>query len=189
MIVLNFFLSFYWISSRFCISLSVHDKFPFSLSCKSNRVIIGSNPQLFSVHIYTKQIPFPIGSTWNFVILTQDTLGSYWSTFLQPNASALIYLNCSSYSMFLLNRHMDSQNEVLMEAYRSMFHELRKLQVFTPVHCFGLPNLPFGFLGFAVLHRLIVEKLFWGFICLSRLYLHLLGVDNGRRCYSFCLSD
>ncbi|KAG5021170.1 hypothetical protein GLYMA_06G321800v4 [Glycine max] len=28
-----------------------------------------------------------------------------------------------------LLKHMDSQNEVLMEAYRSMFHELRKLQV------------------------------------------------------------
>ncbi|KAL2656022.1 hypothetical protein AAZV13_04G098100 [Glycine max] len=41
----------------------------------------------------------------------------------------LLYLNCSSYSMFLLNRHMDRQNEVLMQAYRSMFHELRKLQV------------------------------------------------------------
>jgi len=25
---------------------------------------------------------------------------------------------------------MDRRNEVLMEAYRSMFHELRKLQVF-----------------------------------------------------------
>ncbi|WVY99698.1 hypothetical protein V8G54_025768 [Vigna mungo] len=28
-----------------------------------------------------------------------------------------------------LLKHMDRQNEVLMEAYRSMFHELRKLQV------------------------------------------------------------
>lgn len=158
MIVLNFFLSFYWISSRFCISLSVHDKFPFSLSCKSNRVIIGSNPQLFSVHLYTKQIPFPIGSTWNFVILTQDTLGSYWSTFLQPNASALIYLNCSSYSMFLLNRHMDSQNEVLMEAYRSMFHELRKLQVF---------NLVFRVLHYFFLFCYWFSKNNWT------------GVDNG----------
>ncbi|QCD95338.1 hypothetical protein DEO72_LG6g30 [Vigna unguiculata] len=28
-----------------------------------------------------------------------------------------------------LLKHIDRQNEVLMEAYRSMFHELRKLQV------------------------------------------------------------
>ncbi|KAK7302803.1 hypothetical protein RJT34_13699 [Clitoria ternatea] len=30
-----------------------------------------------------------------------------------------------------LLKHMDKQNEVLMDAYRSMFHELRKLQVLT----------------------------------------------------------
>jgi len=29
----------------------------------------------------------------------------------------------------MANRHMDKQNEVLMEAYRSMLHELQKLQV------------------------------------------------------------
>ncbi|KAK7411790.1 hypothetical protein VNO78_03229 [Psophocarpus tetragonolobus] len=42
-----------------------------------------------------------------------------------------ICFNFSSFyhSMFLLNRHMDRQNEVLMEAYRSMFNELRKLQI------------------------------------------------------------
>lgn len=34
-----------------------------------------------------------------------------------------------SISMFLVNRHMDKQNEVLIEAHRSMLHQLQKLQV------------------------------------------------------------
>jgi hypothetical protein len=38
-------------------------------------------------------------------------------------------------SNLLVNRHMDKQNEVLMEAYRSMLHELQKLQVgIFPLH-------------------------------------------------------
>lgn len=45
---------------------------------------------------------------------------------------------------FYFNRHIDRQNEVLMEAYRSMFHELRKLQVFTSP-LFWFSNLQFGF--------------------------------------------
>lgn len=46
---------------------------------------------------------------------------------------------------------MDKQNEVLMEAYRSMLHELQKLQVviFSPNH--SILSLGIGFCSLTVL--------------------------------------
>jgi hypothetical protein len=50
-------------------------------------------------------------------------------------------------SNLLVNRHMDKQNEVLMEAYRSMLHELQKLQVgIFPLHTQSLSWV----LGFSI---------------------------------------
>ncbi|KAK7327866.1 hypothetical protein VNO77_21959 [Canavalia gladiata] len=60
------------------------------------------------------------------------------------------YLNCFSILLcIIVNRHMDKQNEVLMETYRSMLNELQKLQVLT---------VPFD--QFAVEEEMLMHKLY-----------------------------